>query len=223
MVDFSNVMPDDVENVKVTQTDIERMINKVLADKIAANKSTKLTWTEGGRTTRFKDKILGPDGFNGRLEHIMIGRGAYWIQNGRIFNGAKRRINIDDVDSFYRPWVDEAFGNFKKQAIASDDALCPRCLDAGEPFVAKSYEEYANHVISKHTPTAVEAIAKTATPAITNVPDAPKPVEFQALTKVFTTNSKPQERGNFICGDCSKNLSTERGLKIHTARLHGKK
>lgn len=199
------VMPDHVSDVKITRTALEDMVNKVLADKLKANRETKLTWADRGKRVP-SDKVQGE--FNGRLEYIRIGRGAYWIQNGKIFDGAKRRIKIDEVVEFYRPYVETAFANFKKQAIAADDSLCPRCLDNGEPFVAESHEDYANHVITKHPGD-----------AFTKLQGEPVVTQVQPL-RVYTSQTLETPKSNFICEVCSKNLPTERGWKIHTARVH---
>lgn len=216
------IAPDAVEDMKSSATPLESMIDKILGERLAHNKNTKLTWTGNtkmvsGRPVP-KDKVTGE--FNGRLEYMRIGRGAYWIQNGRLYNGAKRRITLDDVDSFYKPYVKEAFESFKKQAIAADDALCPRCLDEGNPFVARTHEEYANHVITVH--------GTVATP-----PPSPEPVIYKITPqsdgttsveplKVFTSETKPEKVSNFLCNDCGRNFKLERGLQIHTSRIHRK-
>lgn len=216
------IAPDAVEDMTHTATPLESMIDKILGERLAYNKNTKLTWT--GNTKQVsgrpvpKDKVTGE--FNGRLEYMRIGRGAYWIQNGRLYNGAKRRIKIEDVDPFYKPYVQEAFASFKKQAIAADDALCPRCLDDGNPFVARTHEEYAKHVIEVHG--SVGNPVPEPEPVVYKMtPQTDGTISVESL-KVFTSESKPREVSNFLCEVCGRNFKLERGLQIHTSRTHRK-
>ena len=186
------LLPADDENkMRVAmKTTVEEMVDKMLGERLKANKATKLTWGDKAGKRVPNDKVSGPDGFNGRLEYMRIGPGSYWIQNGKIFNGAKKRIKLEDVDAFYRPLVAECFGNFKKQALAADDSLCPICLEKGDPFVASSHKEYSDHFMSLHN------------------------------TRPELGAAVPEEDPGFVCAVCKRQVSTALGLKIHKSRMH---
>jgi hypothetical protein len=213
----------------VQQTTVEQMVNKILGERFEANGKRKLTWNEKTRQKTPGDRRIGTEGLNRRLEHNQIGRNVWFIQNGKIYDGAGKVKKLEEVDEYWRPYVKEIYENHKRQALSVDDSLCPRCFEHGDVFVSASHEEYMTHNLDKHPEVATKILSALpkAEPKIKIVEppaDAGATViDFQnspQITYTVKTFDKAAASTNFVCNTCGKSVKTEHGLKVHTARIH---
>lgn len=217
-------------DIKVVQhTTVEQMVERILGERLKFNRERKLTWNDKSRPKTPGDRRIGRDGLDRRLEYHAIGRNMWFVQNGKIYDGGGKRKTLDEVDVFWKPFVTEIYENHKKQALAADDSLCPRCFEHGETFVAMTHEEYMDHNLDKHPEVVsgrLEALPKPKAAEVKAAPvEAPvKTIDFQnspnVTFNVKTLEKVPDAAANFLCNACGKMAKSEHGLKIHTARIH---
>lgn len=214
----------------VQQTTVEQMVEKILGERLKFNKERKLTWNEQTRPKTPGDKRVGTEGLNRRLEYSQFGRSRYFVQNGKIYNGAGKRITLKEVDPVWQPFVEEGYENHKKQALAADDSLCPRCLESGETFVASSHENYMDHNLDKHPDIVSSRMHRLDPPkadktvnfadVVERVDSSPEVKAAEAVTAPVVATIAPKEVGNFLCSPCGRMFKNEHGLRIHTSRVH---
>ena len=209
------------------KTSVEKLVSKILGEKLAKDRATKLTWSTTDKRLP-KDKMIGTEGLNLRREYIVLGRKEkIFIQNCKIYLANGKQISIEDVPDVIRAAVIESYENHKRQALAADDALCPYCLEIGMSFTAASHQQYADHMLKNHADVLLKKLHADKPPVAEEVvPEpvaesryepkveaAPQPVE------VKTWENLPPETGVFLC-HCGFTAVDSPGLKRHQTRKH---
>jgi hypothetical protein len=152
-----------IANVRVEGTDMREAIRAMLKEEFASLRRVRMTWArnseEDPKDPRYVVGELRKDGypFIGP-----IGKGRYFIQNGRLYTSNGRPFDIEKVSTepfktkdrdgnitewpSDRQFVDECLKSYYRSALALDPNLCPYCAMVS----LKDRKAYMTHVYKEH-------------------------------------------------------------------------
>jgi hypothetical protein len=152
-----------ITKVKVEGSDLREVIREMLKEEYVSLRKNRLTWARNSeyevRDPRYVVGELRKDGY----PYIgPIGKGRYFIQNGKLYSSNGRPFDIDkvstepfktkDKDGNITEWpsdrqfVDECLASYFRTALALDPNLCPYCA-----LVSLSdRKSYMQHVYAEH-------------------------------------------------------------------------
>jgi hypothetical protein len=152
-----------ITKVKYEGSDLREVIREMLKEEYATLRKNKLTWARSSEREiadpRFVVGELRKDGY----PYIgPIGRGRYFIQNGKLYTSNGVPFDIEkvstepsktkDKDGNITEWpsdrqfVDECLASYYRTALALDPNLCPYCAQVS----LSDRKAYMEHVYRVH-------------------------------------------------------------------------